>query len=339
MGRSKWRFLLMFFGAIVIHLLMGTLEKEGSKPHSEWIDFVFTFAITVMVWEGNLWIDFWANRNFPWLHKPLKRIAVQFPLGMGYAAIFIYSSLLLYNRYICLLPGAAQEKFLSGSLLIGMFVSVIILTAEISSQFFNQWKLSLIQVEKYKAESLQAQLQNLKSQINPHFLFNNLSVLSSLVYKDQDKALDFINQLSKVYRYLLDTSNKELVSLEREINFIESYNYLLKIRFDANINFVIDISEKDLNLMLPPMALQMLVENTIKHNEVSAEQPLTVEIKSEEAILIVRNNFQPRRNKELSSKTGLQNIKARYKYFTERTILVKQEGDFFQVQIPLLAAS
>jgi sensor histidine kinase YesM len=338
MVKSKWRFLWMFLGSIVIHLLMGTLQKDGAKPHEGWIDFVFTFIITVLVWEGNLWIDHWANLKFPWLHKPIKRIAVQFPIGMGYAALTIYSSLLLYNRFICQLPPASQDKFLSGSLLIGMFVSVILLTAEISAQFFRQWKLSLVQVEKYKAESMQAQFHNLKSQINPHFLFNNLSVLSSLVYQDQDKALEFINQLSKVYRYLLDTNGKELVSLESEMNFIQSYNYLLKIRFDTNIAFVIDISEREKKLMLPPMALQMLVENTIKHNEVSSEQPLKVEIIASGETLLVRNNFQPRRNREVSSETGLQNIRDRYQYFTDRKMLVLQTATHFEVQLPLLPA-
>ena len=203
----------MVLAGIVIHFLLDTISPEEERVHSEWLDLLFSILITFIVWEGNLWIDYWANIRYPWLHKPLKRIAVQFPLGMAYAAFTIYFSMLLYNKFICQLPEEAQSKFVVASMIIGLFVSLILLTAEISSQFFAQWKLSLVQVEKYKAESLQAQLQNIKNQINPHFLFNNLSVLSSLVYKDQDKAVDFINQISKVYRYLLENSNKELVSL------------------------------------------------------------------------------------------------------------------------------
>lgn len=337
MQRSYWRFFWMFLGGIGIHLLMGLVETTMEKNHSGWIDFFFTLFITFLVWEGNLWIDYWANKKFPWLEKPVQRIAVQFPLGMGYAAFVIYFLMHGYNRYICLLPTEAQDKFFGASLLIGLFVSAIILTAEIGSQFFRQWKNSLVEVEKYKAESYSAQLQNLKNQINPHFLFNNLSVLSSLVYKDQEKAVDFINQLSKVYRYFLDSNSKELVSLESEVKFIESYIYLLKIRFDSNIHFEMDIAAADLNFMLPPMALQMLVENTIKHNEVSTGQPLQVKIFSSGQSLHVRNNFQPRRSVEAGSQTGLKNIKERYRYFTEREVLVSNKDGFFEVQIPLLS--
>jgi LytS/YehU family sensor histidine kinase len=113
---------------------------------------------------------------------------------------------------------------------------------------------------------------------------------------------------------------------------------LLKIRFDTNIAFVIDIPEREKKLMLPPMALQMLVENTIKHNEVSVEQPLKVEIIASGETLLVRNNFQPRRNREVSSETGLQNIRDRYQYFTDRKMLVLQTATHFEVQLPLLPA-
>jgi LytS/YehU family sensor histidine kinase len=224
------------------------------------------------------------------------------------------------------------------AVVLGVLISISILSIEISSQFFSHWKKSLVEVEKYKTESLHAQLQNLKNQINPHFLFNNMSVLSSLVYKDQDKAVDFINQLSKVYRYLLDNRNSELVTLDQELVFIRSYTYLLQIRFDTNIHFEFDIEDSKRNLMLPPMALQILIENAIKHNEVSSEQPLTIAIIVTDHFLQVRNNLQLRVNKETSCKTGLQNIKDRYQYFTDTPVEVIQNTNAFIVKIPLLKA-
>ncbi len=223
-------------------------------------------------------------------------------------------------------------------LVLGIIISFTILSIELSTQFFSKWKLSLLEVEKYKAESLQAQLQNLKDQVNPHFMFNNLSVLSSLVYKDQDKAVDFINQLSKVYRYVLDSRNSELVTLGEEMTFIKSYTYLLQIRFDRNLDFKMDIPESCLQFLLPPMALQTLIENTIKHNEVSTEAPLHVSIRFEQGKLVVKNNLQLRSNVEPGSKTGIQNIRQRYSYFTEETVDVETSESMFTVRIPLLRA-
>jgi len=194
----------------------------------------------------------------------------------------------------------------------------------------------MFEAEKYKTESVKAQLQNFKNQINPHFLFNNLSVLSSLVYKDQDKAVSFINQLSKVYRYLLDNRNNELIILDEELTFVNSYNYLLQIRFDTNIVLKIDIHEKYLNTLIAPMVLQMLIENAIKHNEISSEKPLIIAVSVFENHLVVANNLQLRSNNEVSTKTGLQNIKDRYKYFTDKDIEVIQNQNLFTVKIPLI---
>ena len=242
-----------------------------------------------------------------------------------------------FNNFICIQTKEVKESFIKFPIIIGTLVTFAMLTIEISMQFFQKWKDSLIEVEKYKTESTQAQLQNLKNQINPHFLFNNMSVLSSLVYKDQDKAVDFINQLSKVYRYLLDNKDTELVSLKDELTFIKSYTYLLKIRFDSNINFDFAISSISENKLLPPMALQILIENAIKHNEISNEQPLTVTISSlNDEQLEVRNNIYLRSVSEPSNKSGLPNIIARYSFFTEKPIEIIDDSKTFIVKLPLL---
>jgi LytS/YehU family sensor histidine kinase len=158
-----------------------------------------------------------------------------------------------------------------------------------------------------------------------------------LVYKDQDKAVDFINQLSKVYRYLLDNRNSELVTLENELTFIKSYIYLLQIRFDTNIEFKIDVESEFMHKLIPPLSLQILIENAIKHNEISNEMPLTISINVFENQLMIVNNLQLRTNHEPSSKTGLQNIKDRYKHFTDRELEIIENEKSFIVKIPLLS--
>lgn len=331
---AKYVFIILVGIAVstLLDLVTGVTLPIEKQKHS----YIVAILITFLVWEGNVLLDKLLNRVVLWEESPKKRLLIQFPLIVIYSAGTIFVSMLLYNKYICLMPEANKREFMLTSLVIGVLISIILAAVKIGAQFFIKWKSSLVEVEHYKAETLQAQLQNLKNQINPHFLFNNLSVLSSLVYKDQDKAVSFISQLSKVYRYLLDNHETELVSLETELNFIKSYTFLLKIRFDESIQFEYDINDEAKNLLLPPMALQILIENAIQHNECSSEFPLIVKLKSEGKALKVANNRKPRLNPEKGSKTGLKNISERYSYFTETEVQVIPNEKEFLVIIPLL---
>jgi two-component system LytT family sensor kinase len=336
MRKNKSRFIYMFIVGIGISFLLHFITKPIEEKHNVFLDFFTSIFITILVWEGNLRLDDWLNKKLPWVGNAGKRILIELLASMVYSAVVIYCSMLFFNQFVCPLPTATKEAFMLTALIIGMMVSIILLTVEIGAQFFKNWKASLIEIEHHKTEVVQAQLQNLKNQINPHFLFNNMSVLSSLVYKDQDKAVDFINQLSKVYRYLLDNKDRELVTLEDELTFIRSYTYLLQIRFDTNIKFTIEVENSALQKLVPPMAIQILVENAIKHNEISEELPLSVSITNYENELVVTNNLQLRTNTEPSSKTGLKNIKDRYHYFTDKPVEIIESTNSFVVKIPLL---
>lgn len=338
MIKGKIRFVYMALVGILIFFILHLVATDPhTMPHNELYDLIASIIVTIFVWEGNSKLDRFLNRKFPWQKSVQKRIIVQLFSSSTYTVFVIYISMLLFNKFVCQFPPEQQSKFLITSLVIGLLTCFTILLLDISTQFFGHWKKSLIEIEKYKNETTQSQLQNLKNQINPHFLFNNLSVLSSLVYSDQDKAVDFINQLSKVYRYILENRETELATLESEITFIHSYIFLLQIRFDKNIIFNIDIEDKKKYLLIPPMSLQILVENAIKHNEISSEQPLTISIFIQEEYIIVENNYQLRSNHEPSSKTGLQNIKDRYLFFTTREIEIIQKEKFI-VKLPILLA-
>ncbi len=335
-GRFKYMILL----GIGVSFLLNYIIPSPNIGWNRLFDVLISVLITTLVWEGNLRIDFWMNLKFPWQISPIKRITTHLPISLIYTTVIMYVSMYGFSKYLCSSPKATQNGFMTIAIVVGLLVSITMLAIEISMQFFHQWKASLLEVEKYKIESTQAQLQNLKNQINPHFLFNNMSVLSSLVYKDQDKAVDFINQLSKVYRYLLDNKDEELTTLENELTFIYSYIYLLQIRFDTNIQFDIQVPKEYQLQLLPPMALQLLIENAIKHNEISSQLPLSISIKAEVHHLIISNNLQLRSNdnEENSCKTGIQNIKDRYKYFTDKEVVVLKSVKLFIVQIPLLQA-
>ncbi len=336
MIKSIRRFLYMIAVGIIIFLLLHVLNQKPTNSTLMLWSLLTCIVITMIVWEGNLRLDKLIDTKFPWDQSVKKRILVHLFSSTTYTITSIYLSLKVFNLVICEYSKTEQDKFLILSIIIGLMTAFIILSIEISVQFFNNWKKSLVEIEKHKEASTQAQLQNLKNQINPHFLFNNLSVLSSLVYLDQDKAVDFINQLSKVYRYILDNRNGELASIESEITFIESYIFLLQLRFDKNIQFEIDIENVKKQGLIPPMALQITVENAIKHNEISNAKPLHISIKTKGDFLEIKNNFQKRLHTEESSNTGLKNIRDRYTYFSKRNMIVNETETDFIVQLPIL---
>lgn len=326
----------MFLVGILVSGIMNLLVPFDNPNHAFYHDLIICIFCTVLIWEGSLRLDNRLNTLIPWVTHARKRVSVQFSLTLIYSSIAVYFPVFIYKTYVCPLPPEKEKFILLVSLVVGILVTLVIMGIEVGSQFLKNWKNSLVEVEKYKTQSYQAQLQNLRDQVNPHFLFNNLSVLTSLVYKDQDKAADFINQLSKVYRYVLESKDTELVPLDKEMDFIGSYIYLLQIRFDKNLNVVIDKNESVGNVFLPPMSLQILVENTIKHNEVSEEHPLTVQITIRKHELEISNNIRERQVLEASSGTGLKNLNERFAFYTNRKVNVSNDGQKFTVTIPLL---
>jgi two-component system LytT family sensor kinase len=320
-----------------IGLMISSLFKLLFFRRDPFFDDVFcTIPIaTVIIFEGNLRIDQWLGNKYSWVEFPRQRIITQFLISLAYTVFFLYVLMFTIHvmksgKYEVINPKMRQV------LIPAIFITITTLAIDIGYQFFKAWRESLTEIERYKTESANAQLQNLKNQLNPHFLFNNLSVLTSLVYKNQDKAVDFINELSKVYRYVLDNKSSELVSLQEELDFLDHYIYLLKIRFESSISFFINIDVHKERTYLPPMCLQMLVENTIQHNETSQANPLQVSVYTENNYLIIENPIQPRSDKTESSKTGLKNIASRYSFFTEDKIAIKQTAKTFKVLLPLI---
>lgn len=329
----KFNFLSKIGAAILVAILFKLLFFR--LPDFFEIDLLIIPFIVLILWEGNTAIDRYLENRYSWLAQPKQRVFVQFVLSLVFSAItlFVMMNFMHFMKFgdIRLFNRAIRQMFVPAIII--TFLGIILY---ISKQFFKAWQQSLIEVEKYKTESANAQLQNLKNQLNPHFLFNNLSVLSSLVYQNQDKAVDFINELSNVYRYVLDNKNAELVSLQEELAFLEHYIYLLKIRFGTNISFIIKIDKYTENLYLPPMCLQMLVENTIQHNETSQAKPLEVNIFTQNNCLHISNPIQPRSDKPESSQTGLKNIQVRYSFFTDEKVQIIQDEQLFTVILPLI---
>ena len=195
-----------------------------------------------------------------------------------------------------------------------------------------------VNAEQLQREATQAQLAALKNQVNPHFLFNSLSILSSLVEIDTKLSIQFIDRLSKAFRYVLEQRETEKVSLATELEFLDAYTFLLNIRFDGKVNVIHTVSaEQAGQVSIAPLTLQILLENVVKHNQMSEEQPLTVSIYVEGDYLLVSNPIQLRPNPQSSTGVGLQNIKNRYRLLTERAVTATEVDGSFVVKLPLLS--
>ncbi|KAA9357184.1 sensor histidine kinase [Larkinella humicola] len=195
-----------------------------------------------------------------------------------------------------------------------------------------------IRAERLEKEAVLTQFAALKNQISPHFLFNSLSILSSLVHVDADLSEQFIDQLSRAYRYILEQKDNDKVRLKTELDFIRSYTFLLKIRFEDSFDVLIDIPEKTVDqYCIAPLTLQLLVENAVKHNRMTPEMPQQVWIKTEGEYLVVSNRIQPREQLEHSTGVGLQNIINRYALLTDQPVWVGEQDGAFVVKIPLIA--
>jgi two-component system LytT family sensor kinase len=215
----------------------------------------------------------------------------------------------------------------------GFLKGILVLSMLFSLNFFKRWKIEFEENERLKRNELELQNRALKSQLNPHFLFNNLNTLSGLIQQDQSIANDFLKEMSDMYRYILKTTDKEVVPLKDELQFAENYSRLLKKRFGAAFNYSIEVS--DLDYVLPPISLHLLLENIVKHNRIDDAYPMNFTIKQRENYLSVENIINSKKNVDSTNK-GLHILAEQYKFLTKKTIVITQEEKLFQVKLPLL---
>ncbi|MDX5346312.1 MAG: histidine kinase [Hymenobacteraceae bacterium] len=299
--------------------------------------------------EGSRSIARRLSRKYDWRVYGIKRFTYEWLAVQTYIlltmALFeilprLVSMLVLYktNQFDLFKEAdAAAVKEMKVVFVFGSMLFLFIHFIRSGIFFYNQWHKSLLKAEKLQKENAIAHFESLKNQVNPHFLFNSLNALSTLIYKDQDTAAKFVDQLSKVYRYVLENKDKELVKLKTELDFIESYLFLLKIRFRDNLLIHLNIPAHYLENMVAPLTLQMLIENAIKHNIVSRDEPLCIEIFVDEAEhIVIKNNLQRRHHHEGSTGLGLKNIVKRYSFITSKKVDIQVTATDFIAKLPLL---
>ncbi len=336
-----------FFRHILLQIAVGLgisiilCPKCIFSIREEWPHFAFNISITFLLWTGNGISQEYLSRLIPWIKYPMKRLI------WGMFAMIIYTSIIivllsyLFN-YIYYQPTPFLQYIRDISphyFYIGLIITTFIAAILHGRMFLIYWRQAAIEVEKLKREQLASQYRSLKDQLNPHFLFNSLNTLTAIVHKDPDQAVIFIKHLSSIYRYGLENADQEVISLDKEMDFIHSYIHLLQIRFRQNLILHIDV-QKHSNFILPPHSLQLLVENVIKHNVISSSQPLQLFIyTTENNEIVVKNTLQRKLEVSDSIGIGLENIRQRYKHLTDKKIDIVEDEEYFTVTLPLITVS
>jgi len=309
-----------------------------SKSNSEFVGqnltgYISSLCFTAIYWFGNRQILLEVRKRFFEHKSDVRRITVQSALVLVYTLSIGFLSILLMN-YI---PNHDTEG--ESSFFAGLFISFFILSIYEAVWASSRLKQTSLEAEQLKRANIQGQLDLLKTQVNPHFLFNNLNTLASLIPEDPERAVNFVQNLSVVYRTILEVREKELVTLEEEGQWLASYIYLLEARFGESLTVELDVPEALWQRFVVPLALQILLENAIKHNVVASKRPLLVRIYATdqpEPTLIVSNNLQRKMQIEPSTQTGLANIAKRYALLCDREPKITETETDFTVALPLL---
>ncbi|MFA6401925.1 MAG: histidine kinase [Salinivirgaceae bacterium] len=300
---------------LIFHILHSTLVTAGI-----WLG---CYAIVTFLW-----------RKYPWERNPIKHLVIEIITIMSYLVLF---GLFVYKFELACNFNALEGK--NGVPPVADFFILILITFFITSIheavfFYQQWKYNFSKSARLEKDNIEAKYETLKSQINPHFLFNSLNSLTALV-DDNSEAVDYIQNLSEFLRYVLKSRDRELVLMRDEVTMLHKYLGLQKARFRNNLIIEFNVREEFYHYSLPPLVLQMLAENCIKHNVISKDKPLTLTIVAEKEFISIKNNLQ-KKTDVTSTGQGLNNIAARFAYFTNKEVKIMETTDHFKVEVPLL---
>jgi hypothetical protein len=326
---------------VIIFSVMYLIAVAGGRPFG-WNDnlsrlFLFCMLYTIALHLGNMAVFLVIDKVFNNAGLSVKRLLV------GFISSFVVSLVIVFTLRVfedIIIEGKTFFKFFDDERISNYYVAMIITLVITFSlhlfHFYKKYQENRVKQQKIIAGTASAKFETLKNQIDPHFLFNSLNVLSSLIEENPDSAQRFTTSLSKVYRYVLEQKDKELVSVEEELSFAKTYMNLLKMRFENSVFFELPTSVSNPEARVVPLSLQLLLENTIKHNVVSQERPLHIRIYEEGGYLVVQNDFQKKEVLQDRRGVGLQNIVSRYAIITARQVQVEQTEQHFTVKLPVL---
>lgn len=327
---------------MVFLLVKVTMEHKNEVMHevfsAQTIYYYCTaFFLFMVTWEFNDWLIMKQLRNGGLdLKNSLEILAKSMAFLLPFSVLFYYLALYPFKEYI---GHPTDEAFICfvRDVLRATLLGLAVISFNLFYHAMRQRDEMKKQLEDLQRENLASKYSSLKNQISPHFLFNSLNTLTSLMYSDRDLASDFVSRLASSYRYILDNREEDLVSLEKELSFLDAFVFMMDVRHKEAVIININITAEPKKYVIPTLSLQMLVENALKHNYYSKERPLRIDISCiENDALVVRNTLRKRKLDEETTKLGLKNIKKRYSYYTNKDVLIREEEEFYEVILPLL---
>lgn len=311
-------------------------EHWLQQGYSFGFSYMVSLSTAAMIWYINRYILIRFRRRFPEIEETNKRMLLQFVFSIAISALaslfisWFYDITRFWGRPL------NWQDYTYNVFVISIFVFLVSGVYE-ASFYFARWRVSMKEADELKKANLQSQLESLKNQVSPHFLFNSLNTLSSLIEENQEQAVKFVNQLSRVYRYLLQSNEKELTTIKEELEFLNAYFFLLKTRFGEGLSLNVQLPAEMYSSSIPPLTLQILVENAVKHNIVSVSKPLLISISAcDEDLICVSNNLQKKTLNVVSNGMGLSNIAAKYKLLNKPAIIIDDQSGNFKVTLPLI---
>ena len=328
------------FAAIIATTPQENLDKltnESGGNQALLIGFLVCLIAPAIVVEMSFVVSHWLDGFLKWDEQPVRRAVVHLLVVFALTGII---SVIMPRIYFWLSPvppdlKANVPRATVKNGVIGLLSTLIGTGIHLAMSFFHHWKTKSLEAEQYKVAAAEAQIEALKAQLDPHFMFNSLNTLTELVEINSAQSLEFLKDFGQVYRYVLQTREHESVTLQEELDFADSYLFLLKTRFGEALQVEKNVTESDLNKHLPPMTLQLLLENAVKHNVLTASKPLRVRLSSDGQWLSVQNNLQPKSSKPYSSGIGLKNITERVLRLTQREPVIENGDGVYTVKIPL----
>lgn len=331
---------IKFFGIPLLGIAIPNITGLITNNHYSPVELIACYAyfifLSFLIWQGNVWLMNYMRRKFSWRYNQYYKV-----ISILFSTSFVYSSVLsvLLLTVWKLLSKEIYTNWppvFNSSIII--VISAIFFTSIYENIFLNDERIyNLITVEQLNIAKARAELEALKNQIDPHFIFNALNTLSYLIIKDPPSARLYNDTLAKVYRYILSNKEKDLVLLKEEIEFISNYFYLIKIRFSDSVNMMIEINDLGAeDFLIPPISMQALIENAIKHNDFNDKFPLGITVSISSNYVVIKNQVNPKKYAVPASGIGLNNLDNRYKLITKKNIVIENNFKMFIVKLPIL---
>jgi two-component system LytT family sensor kinase len=294
----------------------------------------FGVSYGLLFWLGNWGIGVFTGRRLDWYNNPNRSnfVSLLAFILFGFFASIIVPFVIF--KYIHHSTGRQFFNNVVFNAFIAFSIDMIVISIYYSRYLVQYWKKSIERTEVLEKEALIAKYEALKNQVNPHFLFNSLNTLAGVVEQNPDKAVQFIKKLSDIYRYVLEQRGKEIVTLEEELKFVDDYIFLAKLRYGEGLHYQASVQSRSKYII--PLGLQILVENCIKHNVIDDDNPLSITIKEELGYIITTNNLQKKSSVIRDEKIGLENLRKRYIYLSEKPLLISDNAKKFTVKIPII---